>query len=56
MPAFYAHARFGNDVLAKLRGEIKEVCVKNYSEFSLGLQGPDYLFFYKPLSKIELIN
>lgn len=51
MPAFYAHDRFGKEVITLLRGEIKEVCVKYFNEFALGLQGPDFLFFYKPLSK-----
>ena len=51
MPALYAHNRFGNDVLATLPPSLKDFFVKYTEAFHLGLQGPDILFYYKPLTK-----
>lgn len=54
MPAYYSHYKFGKLVLKKLTKEQREV-VRNYPEpFIMGLQGPDFLFFYKCYSKNEL--
>ena len=51
MPAIYAHNQFGNKVLQKVDMERRVAILKYLRQFRIGLQGPDYLFFYKPLSK-----
>lgn len=51
MPAIYAHNQFGNRVLQKLDEKKRTLILKYLRQFRIGLQGPDYLFFYKPLSK-----
>lgn len=51
MPALYAHNQFGNKVLQKLDAGKRASILKYLRQFRIGLQGPDYLFFYKPLSK-----
>lgn len=63
MPAAYAHFSFGNEVVDELKlecslryKEILEIINKNYNVFQIGLQGPDILFFYKPLSKNKVKN
>lgn len=48
MPAFYAHKRFGWMVLKAIGGETATVCEANRAAFELGLQGPDFLFYYQP--------
>lgn len=50
MPAIYAHNQFGNRVLQSLDDKKRALMIKNLRDFRIGLQGPDYLFFYKPLS------
>ena len=54
MPAIYAHDTFGNRVMELLSGEIRDIIWKYRVQFRIGLQGPDYLFFYEPLSKNEI--
>lgn len=51
MPAIYAHNQFGNRVLQQLDAKKRALILKYLRQFRIGLQGPDYLFFYKPLSK-----
>lgn len=51
MPAIYAHDSFGGIVLKKLNDENSVVIRKYLKQYRIGLQGPDFLFFYKPLSK-----
>ena len=46
MPALYAHNKFGKLVIPKLPSTIKETVRKYPNEFRMGLQGPDFLFFY----------
>ena len=51
MPCLYAHHTFGEKVRALLPSEMQE-CISTYEEqFQLGLQGPDFLFFFCPLKK-----
>lgn len=51
MPCLYAHYTFGEKVRTLLPSEMQE-CVSTYEEqFHLGLQGPDFLFFFCPLKK-----
>ncbi len=48
MPAIYAHDTFGKAVYKELEGDIRSL-VRGYQEyFRIGLQGPDFLFFYHP--------
>lgn len=48
MPAIYAHDRFGAEVSGRLDGDLREIINKYYPQFSIGLQGPDIFFFYRP--------
>lgn len=50
MPAFYAHHCFGAKVSAKMSGNQKDIIDKYYTQFAIGLQGPDIFFFYRPWS------
>lgn len=47
MPSIYAHEKFGNMVYEKLPKEERKIIRQYYQAFQIGLQGPDYLFFYK---------
>lgn len=49
MPAIYAHDRFGQDVITRIGGTVKELVETRRLAFDLGIQGPDLLFYYKPL-------
>ncbi len=46
MPATYAHYRFGQEVLQRLPGEIKDLIQEEKDLFYIGLHGPDILFYY----------
>lgn len=48
MPAFYAHDRFGREVSQRMQGILKETITKYYTQFAIGLQGPDIFFFCRP--------
>lgn len=50
MPAFYTHARFGENVLKHLEMDLGENIITNKELFEIGLQGPDILFYYKGYS------
>lgn len=55
MPALYAHNKFGKLVLPKLPDKAKKTIKKYPDSFRIGLQGPDFLFFYifkKKLTKL----
>lgn len=56
MPGFYAHHRFGREVLPLLPQALKEVCEAHRGPFTIGLQGPDLFFFYKPLSANRVVK
>lgn len=49
MPAFYAHYRFGAEVLRSAPPAIQAVCRENRALFDIGLHGPDLFFFYRPV-------
>ncbi|WP_040192701.1 zinc dependent phospholipase C family protein [Clostridium culturomicium] len=51
MPASYTHYDFGQAVYKKLSKEVKAVINDNKEAYNIGLNGPDILFYYKPLSK-----
>lgn len=54
MPAFYAHKRFGNDVIQHIPSPLQQVIYKYRAQFDIGLQGPDIFFFYKPYRKTKV--
>ena len=51
MPALYAHNRFGGEVVKHLDEELSAIIQKHYTQFCIGLQGPDIFFFYRPWEK-----
>lgn len=50
MPSIYAHYRFGEETLALLPSALQENIRPMSRLYHLGLQGPDILFYYHPLS------
>ena len=48
MPSIYAHNSFGKEIYKKLPGDLKQIVRKYPRAFNAGLQGPDFLFFYRP--------
>ncbi len=54
MPASYTHDTFGRIVYKELEGEIHWLIHKYSEYFRIGLQGPDVLFFYRPLRKNDI--
>lgn len=56
MPASYTHYSFGHTVLEKLPHGIKDIITQNKEAYYIGLNGPDILFYYKPLFKNEIIK
>lgn len=51
MPSFYTHHTFGKEVYHNLPDELKTIIRKYPYAFQAGLQGPDFLFFYRPFMK-----
>lgn len=49
MPAIYAHDRFGLSVVSTLPPSFSKLYEKFPEAFRLGFQGPDILFYHKPL-------
>lgn len=56
MPALYAHNKFGKSVIPELPIDIKLVIKKYPRSFRIGLQGPDFLFFYLTRKKINQLG
>ncbi len=54
MPALYAHNKYGKLVIAKLPQDQKDIIRKYTRPFRIGLQGPDFLFFYRCFSKNKI--
>ena len=54
MPASYTHYSFGHTVLEKLPQRLKDTIIPNKEAYYIGLNGPDILFYYKPLFKNEI--
>lgn len=51
MPASYAHYRFGKQLLPSLPGPERQ-CIQHFRRmFDVGLQGPDFFFYYNPYMK-----
>lgn len=54
MPASYAHYRLGKLVLSELPPDARQ-CVHHFRRmFDVGLQGPDFFFYYNPLLKTSV--
>ena len=51
MPAIYAHDRFGEAVIAHLPPSFSEILQKYPEALHLGFQGPDIMFYHKPITK-----
>lgn len=49
MPGAYAHLKFGEEVLSLLPAPLSERIRSEDALFRLGLIGPDFLFFYRPV-------
>ena len=56
MPALYAHNKFGKLVIPKLPDKLKKTIKKYPDSFRIGLQGPDFLFFYILKNKITKLG
>ena len=54
MPSAYAHYKFGKMVIPELPKDIKNVIKKYPAPFKAGLQGPDFLFYYRAFSKNKI--
>lgn len=51
MPAIYAHYRFGKQVLPALPADVRQ-CIQRFRRmYDMGLQGPDFFFYYNPFTK-----
>lgn len=51
MPSHYAHYYFGNEVIRVMPGDAKNIISSNpqcLDAYRMGLQGPDFLAFYRP--------
>lgn len=51
MPSLYAHHSFGKEIYKKLPKDLKRIIKKYPNAYNAGLQGPDFLFFYRPFIK-----
>lgn len=51
MPSMYAHYTFGSKVFKALPKNVRDIIKRNKELYLIGLQGPDILFYYRPLSK-----
>lgn len=49
MPSTYAHYKFGEEVLKLLPAPLAEIVRAERAAYSVGLHGPDVLFYYKAL-------
>ncbi len=54
MPALYTHLRFGEKVKSTLPSAYQEIIEKYPEAFALGTQGPDILFYHRPMKKNAL--
>ena len=51
MPASYAHYRFGKRLLPSLPADIRQTIQRFRRMYDMGLQGPDFFFYYNVLMK-----
>lgn len=54
MPAVYAHCRFGEELISYLPPSFQQGLAPYMDAFRLGTQGPDILFYHKPLKSNPL--
>lgn len=54
MPAFYAHYRFGKQLLPQLPPDVRQCAHRFRRMFDMGLQGPDLFFFHNPLKRTAI--
>jgi len=56
MPATYAHYRFGKLLLPHLPADVRQ-CIQRFRRmYDLGLQGPDFFFFYNPFVRTATVK
>ena len=55
MPSVYAHHQFGDRVMSALPEDVRELLQSYRMLFDLGLQGPDFFFYYR-LGKQTLVR
>lgn len=48
MPAFYAHYRFGKQILPALPDDVRQSIHRFRRLYDMGLQGPDFFFYHNP--------
>lgn len=54
MPANYAHYRFGKELIGTMPAEAK-ACIQRFRRmYDMGLQGPDFFFYYFPWMKTNV--
>ncbi len=51
MPAIFTHIQFGKEVVEELPAHLRKLAKEYPAPFYLGTQGPDILFYHKPLKK-----
>ena len=51
MPACYAHYRFGDRMIERLKPSVQKIILEDRELFDYGVQGPDIFFYNNPLSK-----
>ena len=51
MPSTYAHDTFARQVMNLLPESLAEICHSYETQFLIGSQGPDFLYFYHPTVK-----
>ena len=56
MPDAFAHQHFGDLVFKELPGDLKYRITPHLGLYNIGLQGPDFLFFYNPLKSNEVYD
>lgn len=54
MPAIYAHDKFGKLIYEQLPKEDKKIIKKYPDAYRIGLQGPDFLFFFRGFYKNKI--
>lgn len=56
MPSFYAHYRFGSQILPTLPADIRRPIHRYRSLFDMGLQGPDFFFYHNYLTRTPVVE
>lgn len=56
MPASYAHYRFGKRLFPSLPPDARQTIQRFRRMYDMGLQGPDFFFFYNPFVKTATVK